>query len=68
MPSGGIYLCGGVTVHLADWFVPERFTPFSDKGRMSTVASRIPVNLVRNDSVGLAGAVSILKYAIRAVS
>lgn len=66
-PSGGIYLCGGVTVHLADWFVPERFTPFTDKGRMSSVTRRIPVHLVNNDSVGLAGAVSILKYAIKAV-
>lgn len=67
-PSGGIYLCGGVTVHLADWFTAERFEPFTDKGRMSAVAARIPVNLVKNDNVGLAGAVSILKYAIRAVS
>ena len=66
-PSGGIYLCGGLTVHLADWFDPAAFTlAFSAKGRMAEVVRRIPVYLVTRHDVGLAGASRILQGLHRA--
>jgi glucokinase len=60
--AGGLYLCGGLTAHLADWFDPEGFTTvFTDKGRMSTVARRIPVYLVTRADTGLAGALQVAR-------
>jgi len=56
-PTGGIYLCGGLAAHLADWFDPIAFqSVFSAKGRMSDQVQRIPVFLVTRHGVGLAGA------------
>jgi len=61
-PAGGIYLCGGLTVHLADWFDPTAFThEFTAKGRMTEVVRRIPVYLVTRHDAGLAGASRILQ-------
>lgn len=66
-PTGGIYLCGGVTLHLADWFEPTAFTAaFTAKGRMSGVVRRIPVFLVTRPDTGLAGAKHIVKRLYRA--
>ena len=59
-PSGGIYLCGGLSAHLADWFDPTAFMiTFANKGRMSDVVRRIPVYLVTRHNTGLAGALRI---------
>lgn len=61
-PTGGIYLCGGLTAHLAGWFDPARFTAvFSAKGRMADLVRRIPVFLVARHDTGLAGAKLISK-------
>jgi glucokinase len=60
-PSGGIYLCGGLTAHLAERFSAETFAAaFSAKGRMRDLVRRIPVYLVTGGEVGLAGAMTIL--------
>jgi glucokinase len=60
-PSGGIYLCGGLTAHLAECFSAETFAAaFSAKGRMRDLVRRIPVYLVTGGEVGLAGAMTIL--------
>ena len=61
-PGGGIYLCGGLTVHLAEWFEPAFFmASYSAKGRMAGVVSRIPVFLVTRHDTGLSGARHIAK-------
>ena len=59
-PTGGIYLCGGLTVHLASWFKPTEFIArYTDKGRMADNVRRIPVFLVTRHDTGLAGALDI---------
>jgi len=56
-PTGGIYLCGGLTVHLAEWFNPELFQArYMAKGRMRAVVQRIPVFMVNRHDTGLTGA------------
>ncbi len=61
-PTGGIYLCGGLSAHLADWFEPTVFmAAFAAKGRMADVVRRIPVFLVIRHDTGLAGAKRIAK-------
>jgi len=56
-PTGGIYLCGGLTVHLADWFDPSAFlAAYTAKGRMRRVVQRIPVFMVTRHDTGLTGA------------
>ena len=61
-PTGGIYLCGGLTVHLADWFHPDSFRAvYAAKGRMRAVVERIPVFLVTRHDTGLTGAKIIAK-------
>ena len=61
-PTGGIYLCGGLTAHLADWFDVEIFlAAYAAKGRMRAVVQRIPVYLVSRHDTGLTGAKMIAK-------
>ena len=61
-PTGGIYLCGGLTVHLAEWFDPDTFmAAYAAKGRMRAVVQRIPVFLVTRHDIGLAGAKMLAK-------
>jgi glucokinase len=61
-PTGGIYLCGGLTAHLADWFDPDSFMAVcAAKGRMAEVVRRVPVFLVTRHDAGLAGAKDILQ-------
>ena len=61
-PSGGIYLCGGLSVHLADWIDPAAFMmTFANKGRMADVVRQVPVYLVTRHDTGLAGAVRIAR-------
>ena len=56
-PTGGIYLCGGLAVHLADWFDPAAFrASYAAKGRMRGVVQRIPVFMVTRHDTGLTGA------------
>jgi len=66
-PGGGIYLCGGLTAHLADWFRPEVFhARYSAKGRMAEMVKRIPVFLVTRHDTGLTGATHIARQIHRA--
>lgn len=61
-PAGGIYLCGGLTAHLADWFEPAAFVAaFAAKGRMRELVERIPVSLVTRGDIGLAGGRQLLE-------
>jgi glucokinase len=66
-PTGGVYLCGGLTTHLADWFDSTAFMlAFTAKGRMADVVRRIPVFLVIRHDTGLSGAKRILHKIDRA--
>jgi len=61
-PTGGIYLCGGLAAHLADWFDPPTFQRrFCAKGRMADTVKRIPVFLVTRHNTGLAGAIRLAR-------
>lgn len=63
-PGGGIYLCGGLTTHLADWFRPRTFMrDCADKGRMSDSVLEIPIFLATTGDAGLAGAIQIAQDA-----
>ena len=65
-PGAGIYLCGGLTAHLVDWFDPTAFAiAFCNKGRMADVVRRIPVFLVTRQDTGLTGAKAILKKELQ---
>ncbi|WP_078118358.1 glucokinase [Thiosocius teredinicola] len=66
-PTGGIYLCGGLTAHLAKWFTPAIFVDaLTAKGRMADVVRRIPIYLVTRPDTGLAGARRIAQEIYRA--
>ncbi|MCB1772279.1 MAG: glucokinase [Gammaproteobacteria bacterium] len=66
-PTGGIYLCGGLASHLADWFDPAAVAArFTDKGRMRDNVKRIPLFLANSHNAGLDGAIQILKRNNRA--
>jgi glucokinase len=57
MGSGGIYLAGGVASKIFQGEGDQQFlSAFSNKGRMSTLLSKIPVNLVHEDNLALRGA------------
>ncbi len=57
LPSGGVYLAGGVIAHLAS-AVPKSplLRSFVDKGRLSDAVRRCPLALVRNPELELMGA------------
>ena len=59
LPSGGIYLIGGVTAGMKDYLInnPTFMNAFYDKGRMSDHMRTFPVHLVNPEmEVGLLGA------------
>lgn len=60
-PRGGVYLCGGVTAHLAPWVEAGFIAPYLDKGRMRAQVQNVPVYLVREQDTGLMGAVRIAR-------
>ena len=61
-PTGGLYLCGGLTAHLATFFETTAFmAAYAAKGRMGDVVRQIPVYLVTRPNTGLTGAIQIAK-------
>ena len=57
LARGGLYVCGGIAAKLAPRFAEGEFMEaFRCKGRHSGLAASIPVRLVTNESLGLAGA------------
>ena len=62
-PTAGIYLCGGVTGHLASWIEQNFRAAYLDKGRMRGQVERIPAYLIREQNVGLEGAIRIARGA-----
>ncbi len=60
-PGAGLYLCGGVVAHLADWIAQGFAGGFADKGRMRALLEAVPVYLVEDPDIGLQGAIRIAR-------
>jgi glucokinase len=58
LPTGGIYLLGGVSVALAEHIIQsDTFRRrFKEKGRLGPLVSSIPLYLVKNSLIGVKGA------------
>ncbi|MDA8329062.1 MAG: ROK family protein [Betaproteobacteria bacterium] len=60
-PRGGLYLAGGVSIHLQDWLKRERFMLVAaEKGRMAGLVSQMPIYLITNFRLGLQGAMCLM--------
>lgn len=60
-PRGGLYLAGGVSIHLQDWLKQERFMRMAaEKGRMAELVLQTPVYLIINSRLGLQGAMCLM--------
>jgi glucokinase len=61
-PQAGIYLVGGVTQHLLPWLNPHDFTEtMQSRGLMQQTVDTVPIVVVRNEQVGLLGALATLQ-------
>ncbi|RUM87815.1 MAG: glucokinase [Thermodesulfatator sp.] len=61
LPSGGVFLAGGVTMALLDFLQKSPFIQaFEDKGRMSGLLRSIPVFVVTEPYLGILGAAQCL--------
>ena len=59
-PSGGLYIAGGVALHLQQRMRSPRFmAAATDKGRMRSVVERTPIFLVTTGRLGVQGAIDI---------
>ena len=58
-PEGGLYIAGGVSVHLRARMQSPRFiAACTDKGRMRRVVERTPISLIINKRLGVQGAIA----------
>jgi glucokinase len=58
-PNGGLYIAGGVAIHLQQRMRSPRFmAACRDKGRMRNVAERTPIHLITNKRLGAQGAIA----------
>jgi glucokinase len=61
LPTGGIYIMGGVATHILPWLQSSFFIDaFLDKGVMSNLLQEIPIHVVTTDNLGLMGASQIV--------
>ena len=59
-PRGGLYIAGGMAIHLQAWLKDEHFMQVAfDKGRMMGLVQSAPVYLVTNPRLGVQGAMRI---------
>lgn len=57
LPTGGLYLGGGITPRVSSQLQDGRFMrSFLHKGRLSRVLERVPVSMILNPAAGLIGA------------
>lgn len=57
LPRGGIYVAGGISAKLQSHFVHSQFMQaLRDKGRFATLMESLPVQVVKNEQLGLMGA------------
>ncbi len=60
-PRGGLYLAGGVSIHLQDWLKRDRFMLVAaEKGRMAELVLQMPIYLITNFRLGLQGAMCLM--------
>lgn len=58
-PEGGLYIAGGVSIHLRERMTSPRFiAACTDKGRMRGVVERTPISLITNRRLGVQGAIA----------
>lgn len=58
-PEGGLYIAGGVAIHLQQRMQSQRFmAACTDKGRMQNVVERTPIFLITNRRLGVQGAIA----------
>jgi glucokinase len=59
LPSGGIYLGGGISPRIIEMLEDGVFlNAFFSKGRLSRILNRIPISVILNTDIGLLGAAS----------
>lgn len=67
-PSGGLYVAGGIALHLSERMRSPRFmAAATDKGRMRAVVERTPIFLVTNARLGVQGAIASAFAAPRSI-
>ena len=58
LPYGGLYIAGGIAAKILPLMQDGRFMrAFKQKGRVSSLTDKIPVNIILNPQVGLLGSV-----------
>jgi glucokinase len=58
-PEGGLYIAGGVSIHMRARVQSPRFmAACTDKGRMRSVVERTPILLITNKRLGVQGAIA----------
>lgn len=66
LPTGGLYICGGIAAKNVDWIQSETFRhAMFDKGRVSFALRSIPVKLVTVENTGLRGAHVLAFHLLR---
>lgn len=59
-PRGGLYIAGGMAIHLQTWLKAERFLQIAtDKGRMAELVRQTPIYLIANSRLGVQGAMKM---------
>ncbi|WP_372591786.1 glucokinase [Guyparkeria sp.] len=56
LPFGGVFIAGAIAGHVLPFLREETLTGFLDKGRFSTLLGRMPLWVVADSGLGLAGA------------
>jgi glucokinase len=65
LPTGGVYLAGGVVTHIAKRLQNGQFTrAFMQKGRLQSVLDNFPIHVVRSPHVALVGAGMLATHAV----
>jgi glucokinase len=62
IPSGGLFVAGGIAPRILDVVEQRLMTAFLAKGRMRKVLERIPVHVVLDGHVGLRGAAAFARH------
>jgi len=66
-PAGGLYVAGGVAIHLQQRMQSPRFmAACTDKGRMRSVVERTPIFLITNRRLGVQGAIAYAFHTVAA--
>ena len=68
LPTGGLYLLGGLSVALQDLVIKSDIwkKAFTDKGRLSDVLKNTPVILIKVHDLGMRGSTEFCRRLIEA--